>query len=459
LKRLRALLLLVPLLLLLAVPAKADAVTDTLEVCVGYFGWTEDQYVQKAKYTWQQLDDAYGGALSTQQAVYSYYNGSRTYLVLARGFYLRDLFEYAGVDLGSVASIDFFTKDHTNGAYRSFTKGALFDTPRYYFPNIAASEDTGQLYAFDGGGDLWTGAGGVEPMLALEDYSEWDAAGSEFEQRADPSLLGTANRFHLLFGQSAPDEVGTSSAAKYVYKILVTYSGTPVLTQDETNLDLTVGSDRTLKVAVSAEDELLNDYVSSHIAWSSSDEHVVKVDQSGHITVVGSGDASVTASFGKSTAVTKIHVAADASETKTAGAGTGTGTGSGSGAGAGTGTKAGGGAGADAGTQSAAAASSAKSSAQSVQTAPAEQPEAIGKPDSSADATPSRGVYILAPGAMAASSGQAGTAGTEPMGGGAQQLVLKAPEKSPYLLPASLALLLSAVLGFFFGVLRYKKLK
>jgi len=437
LKRLRMLLLLLPALLLMAVPVRADAVTDTIRVCIGYFGWTQDQYVEKASYTWQELDDAYGGALSTQQTVYSYYNGSRTYLALARGFTVRDLLEYAGVDLGSIASIDFFTKDHTNGAYRSFTKYALFDEPRYYFPNIAANAETGQLYAYDGSGDLWSGASYVEPMLALEDYTEWDAVGSEFEQYADPSLFSTANRFHLFFGQAAPDEAATSSAAKYVYQILVTFAGTPVLTQAESNLELTVGSDHTLAVTVSAEDELLDSYVQSHILWTSSDESVVQVDAGGHLTVVGPGDAVVTASFGSSSAAAGIHVAGDEPAEPASAAGTGTGTGTGAGTGTGTETDA-----AQTGTQAAA------------QT----QPETVGKPDDTQTA-PSGGVYILSPGAASASASPAGTAAGEQMGSGAAQLVLQAPEQPKYLLPAALALALSALLGFLFGVLRYKKLR
>ena len=106
--------LLVLLCAALALPALADSVTDSISVCIGYFGWAEDEYVEKAKFTWQELDDWYGGALDTHEEFYSYSNGSgRTYLVYARGFYIRDLLDYAGVDVNSIASIDFFTKDHS----------------------------------------------------------------------------------------------------------------------------------------------------------------------------------------------------------------------------------------------------------------------------------------------------------------------------------------------------------
>lgn len=197
--------LLVLLCAALALPALADSVTDSISVCIGYFGWAEDEYVEKAKFTWQELDDWYGGALDTHEEFYSYSNGSgRTYLVYARGFYIRDLLDYAGVDVNSIASIDFFTKDHSNGAYRSFTKYALLDRPRYYFPNLAADPETGELYAWDGGDDLWVGAYQVEPMLALEDYTEWDTSGFDFESYIDESRFSTGNRFHLFFGQAMP---------------------------------------------------------------------------------------------------------------------------------------------------------------------------------------------------------------------------------------------------------------
>jgi|GEM_PF-848578 len=261
-KLLTRLALLMILCAALALPVFADAVTDSISVCIGYFGWSEDEYVEKAKFSWQELDDWYGGALDTHEEYYSYCNGSgRTYLAFARGFYIRDLLDYAGVDVNSIASIDFFTKDHSVGAYRSFTKYALLDQPRYYFPNLAGDAETGELYAWDGGDDLWVGAYQVEPMLALEDYTEWDTAGFDFESYADESLFSTGSRFHLFFGQASPEEAATSSAAKYVYKILVTFSGTPVLSSEESNLDLVVGSDHALHVTADAEDDALTDYV------------------------------------------------------------------------------------------------------------------------------------------------------------------------------------------------------
>ena len=293
-KLLTRLALLMILCAALALPVFADAVTDSISVCIGYFGWSEDEYVQQAKFSWQELDD---------------WNGSgRTYLAFARGFYIRDLLDYAGVDVNSIASIDFFTKDHSVGAYRSFTKYALLDQPRYYFPNLAGDAETGELYAWDGGDDLWVGAYQVEPMLALEDYTEWDTAGFDFESYADESLFSTGSRFHLFFGQASPEEAATSSAAKYVYKILVTFSGTPVLSSEESNLDLVVGSDHALHVTADAEDDALTAYVQEHLQYTSSDPAVVSVDQYGRLHVNAEGDAVITASFGESSVSVQVHV-------------------------------------------------------------------------------------------------------------------------------------------------------
>ncbi|MBR5708848.1 MAG: Ig-like domain-containing protein, partial [Oscillospiraceae bacterium] len=313
------------LIVLLPRTARADSVTDTLTIGVGYFGWSEDQYIEKATYHWTELDDWAGGALDTHLVIYSYYSGARTYLVAARGFYIRDLLYYAGIDFGSISSIDFFTRDHSNGAYRSFSRYSLLNMPRYYFPNLAANEETGEIYPYDGD-DIWNGASQVEAMMALEDYTEWDVPGAEFEQLYDPAMLNPNARFHLFFGQSRPDEASTSSAAKYCYKLLVTFAGTPVLGADETDMELKIGSARKIELTVDAEDGLLNDYVRDNIVWSSSDPAVVAVGADGTVTVLSEGEAVVTASFGESSVSINVRVSADAEPT-TSGGGNGSGEG------------------------------------------------------------------------------------------------------------------------------------
>ncbi len=292
---------------LLAPSARADSVTDTISVYVGYFGWSEDEYIEKATFHWTELDDMAGGALDTQTVIYSYYSGSRTYLAAARGFYVRDLLTLAGIDFGSIGSIDFFTKDHANGAYRSFTKASLFDMPRYYFPNLAANEETGEIYPYDGD-EVWNGASSVEAMLALEDYTEWDVPGAEFERLYDPAMMNPNARFHLFFGQSYPEEASTSSAAKYCYKLLITFLGKPLLSAEQTDMELKIGSGNKIELNIDAEDGLLNDFVRNNITWSSGDESVISVAPDGSIEAKSAGEAVVTASFGESSVSVKVRV-------------------------------------------------------------------------------------------------------------------------------------------------------
>lgn len=310
------------------VPAKADAVTDTLSVYVGYYG---GPYYLKHTYHWSDLDDLYGGAMDTHKEAYTYYSGTRAAVDSARGFYLSDFLQYADVDMNSIASLDFYTKDHTTGAYRTFTKYSLLNAPRYYFPNLAANEDTGKLYARNGG-SLWDGAQRVETMLALEDNWEWDAEGSNF------TSPNTGSRFRLLFGQLTPKESMTSASAKYVYAVYVTFSGTPQLTTKDPDLSLKVGSDYQMTVNVSAEDNLLDSYVRENIKWSSSDSSVISVDSVGKLIVKKAGKALVKAEFGKSSVSVTIKVDGDGKATVSGETGTGNGTGGGTGFGNATGT-------------------------------------------------------------------------------------------------------------------------
>ena len=161
-------------------------------------------------------------------------------------------------------------------------------------------------------------------MLALEDYTEWDTAGFDFESYADESLFSTGSRFHLFFGQASPEEAATSSAAKYVYKILVTFSGTPVLSSEESNLDLVVGSDHALHVTADAEDDALTAYVQERLQYTSSDPAVVSVDQYGRLHVNAEGDAVITASFGESSVSVQVHVGSGGASGTGSAAGEGT---------------------------------------------------------------------------------------------------------------------------------------
>ena len=138
-KRIAASCLLVCLLLCLwSQGAGAAIATDTITIRVGYVG---GPYYEKATFHWRDLDDYYGGALSSQELLYSYCSGSRVALCAARGFLLTDLLELAGVDISGAVELAFWTDDQAVGAWTSFQKEELLDRPRYYFPNLSADED------------------------------------------------------------------------------------------------------------------------------------------------------------------------------------------------------------------------------------------------------------------------------------------------------------------------------
>ena len=94
----------------IAYNAFAGIATDTLTINVGYQG---GPFLTKATYNWKDLDDVYGGVLNSHKVVYSYYSGNRSdhstgrnVIVSARGFYISDLLEYAGIDLSSISGFE-----------------------------------------------------------------------------------------------------------------------------------------------------------------------------------------------------------------------------------------------------------------------------------------------------------------------------------------------------------------
>ena len=121
--------LLLALCAALALPALADSVTDTISVCIGYFGWTEDEYVEKAKFSWQELDDGYG---------YQYFKKGEQAVVATEFVTLDALLTDADVTFADGDSLSFvcdggpYTK--FNPTYKDITEG------KYYFKDGKAEE-------------------------------------------------------------------------------------------------------------------------------------------------------------------------------------------------------------------------------------------------------------------------------------------------------------------------------
>lgn len=265
----------------------AGTVTDTITIKVGYWGIDTDDYTEKATYHWTELDDNVGGALASHEAAYSFYKEGANYrfgtvIDSARGFYLEDLIEYAGVSLRDIQSISFYTADKDIGYFTSFTSNELFRTERYYFNNLAGyltpiwkNEKKEKMESVLLDSRAWNDKTVVKPMLALEDsWASYDA-GTE-NTAPNYTSMGTGNRFRLLFGQTSPQESRTNQTAKYVHTIYIALKGVPKVKQDKVELSDKVGA-HTVTFNVSAGDEAMIQELIDKLKWSSSDESVVKI--------------------------------------------------------------------------------------------------------------------------------------------------------------------------------------
>lgn len=153
-----ALLMMALLVPFLTQPARADIVTDTLTVKVGYFGMDPDDYIEVDTYQWWELADT----LQLHVETYSFFRGDtlnrpgemRTVVDSAYGFYITELLDHAGIYLGDVSSLSFYTRGQGVGSFVSFTAQELF-SDRYYFENLAMHlhdpilTDSGLIYDED----------------------------------------------------------------------------------------------------------------------------------------------------------------------------------------------------------------------------------------------------------------------------------------------------------------------
>ena len=273
---------------------EASAV-DELTIKIGYYGWSPSEYVEKAVFRASDLYDM--GCVTSD---YTYWDGSKRVAIdSSMGVPLSTVLDAAGIDQSSIANLDFWTADSGDGAFTSFTWQQLLGTKRYYFNNLPA------YFSYDEGGNVicdvdgaWNEARRVSPMMALEENWTWYEIGTQDATGTDN--YGTANRFRLNFGQTDPMERRTFNSAKMVHTIYVMFSGSPVLTADETNIDGKVGSTHQLKVTAAAADEALEGVIQSNVIWSSSDSSIVEVDESGNLTFKNKGTAVITAESGGS---------------------------------------------------------------------------------------------------------------------------------------------------------------
>ena len=260
---------------------------DTLTIKVGYFG---GPYYVKRVYTLEELRN-----MDLVYADYTFLDSMPSVVIdHVEGVRLSELVEEAGIDLGSVETFYFWTRDKTSDYYTAYSKSSLIDVPRYCYYGLPEQFDPEEEPE---AGEMQLEEVPVETVLALAD--DWNRALAGAEFGSDYMNLNSNTRFRLIFGQETPFEQTADRRAKWIHEIVVELGGAPVLTFDEAVLEGKVGSILRTQPTIQADSAVLENGL---IQWSSSDESIASVDENGSITIHGEGSAVITASFAGGTA-------------------------------------------------------------------------------------------------------------------------------------------------------------
>lgn len=159
---------------------------------------SDKHFVINKEYSLEQLEST-----GTVTATYTALSDSAYYTMTGRGVALSTLLEDAGVNIAGMSQLNFGTADNID---RPVSSAFIFDTNRYYFPNI----DIGS----------YAGAVQVYPIIAFES-NEIKNAGT------DPNFdMTEATRFRLLFG-STPDGGTSQFQIKWINTLYVVLAGGP----------------------------------------------------------------------------------------------------------------------------------------------------------------------------------------------------------------------------------------
>ena len=159
---------------------------------------SDKHFAINKEYSLEQLESM-GTVTATDTAL----SDSAYYTMTGRGVALSTLLEDAGVNIAGMSQLNFGTADNID---RPVSSAFIFDTNRYYFPNI----DIGS----------YAGAVQVYPIIAFES-NEIKNAGT------DPNFdMTEATRFRLLFG-STPDGGTSQFQIKWINTLYVVLAGGP----------------------------------------------------------------------------------------------------------------------------------------------------------------------------------------------------------------------------------------
>jgi hypothetical protein len=264
-------------------------VADSLTIKVGYFG---GPYYVKHVFTLAELK-----SMDVIHDDYTFIDNMPSVVIdHVEGVRLTDIMDRAGIDVGSIQTFYFWTKDVSTTYFTSFPKTELIDTPRYCYYSLPDNFDydsgTGNEYASDEK-EL------VDTVIALAD--DWNRCMTGATFGSDYTDLNMNTRFRLVYGQKDTKTPTASRSAKWIHSIIVELGGAPTQTIETPSvLDIEVGSLFRTEASIKTAFPELSD--NTMIEWSSSDEAVASVDSDGNITVHSEGTAIITASFMGTTA-------------------------------------------------------------------------------------------------------------------------------------------------------------
>ncbi len=183
---------------------------STFTVKVSYELYPPEQYGDEAYVTTKEYSADDLQALGTIAATYTALGSGGTYFTMTGwGTPLSSILADAGVRVSDIKYFGFGTADSID---RTVSREFIFDTNRYYYPNI----DLG----------MYTGAKQVYPIIALKS-NEVKNAGT------DPNWdISEGTRFRLLFG-STPSGGTSQFQIKWINTLYVVMSGAPPVQNNE----------------------------------------------------------------------------------------------------------------------------------------------------------------------------------------------------------------------------------